>query len=152
MCSNTSSNEPLHPRDAAIRDAIENSRPVPPRRMDCTGCEWRAICSFPCNDIEAIIPPKKGADCSYPDRWKWRRTQYVLDHEDDFRNERWRFIVRNYFREGWSLDKVADCLGIHKTTVERDIERIVAECWRLDRWRNRLACVTRQREESESAT
>lgn len=138
----------LHPRDEAIRKARAKGRKPRPRQ-DCTGCRYRKVCKYPCQEIEQKLPSPEPPAIRFTDRWKWRRTQYVLDHEDDIKNPKWQFVVKNYFRFGWGIEKVAECLDVNETTVMRLIDRIVAFCWRLDRWRNHVFCEGQRREEME---
>jgi hypothetical protein len=114
-------------------------------RESCTGCANHQICEYPCKYMEENhLPAREVSNAEYAEYWRRAQTQYVLDHADDIPGKRWRFIMSNYFRKGWLVDKIARKLRIDESVVEREIEHIVAYCWSLDKWRNLVRCVRTQ--------
>ena len=139
--------ERVHPRDQAIREAIQNGQPALPPRTNCAGCEFRAVCKFLCAEIKPLVPKKGATTAEYEDIWKWRRTQYILDHDEDLTAPIWRIIVQLYFRESWGCRRVARLLNVDHVTILNEIGRMMDYCWALDRQRNRQACEADRREE-----
>lgn len=134
------SSKRVHPRDEAIKKAVKQGLPVPPPPKSCTGCEYREACRFPCTDIEKLLPAEEPPRIRFTDRGKWRRTQYVLDHEEQITNPIWRRIIREHFRKGRSLFAVAVQLGLTPRCAFREVDRLVRHLWRLDRRRNSAQC------------
>jgi len=110
-------------------------------RESCTGCANHQICEYPCKYMEENhLPAREVSNAEYAEYWRRAQTQYVLDHEEDIKDKHWRYIIKVHFREGQTVEEIGKGLRMHKSTVDREIEKIIAFCWELDRQRNRERC------------
>jgi len=119
-------------------------------RESCTGCPNYQICAYPCKYMEEHhLPARAVSNAEYAEYWRRAQTQYVLDHEDDIQNKHWQYLVKNYFRDGLTVEEIALAVGVSKSTLDEELQKIVAFCWELDRQRNKIRCMQQQMEEAE---